>query len=77
MEIKFTKTAGSDDFHQDLVDILSIKYQTIGILLFEIIENGTDLFVNRSDKDGVILFSISIIDLKNEIITIDWVGIGG
>lgn len=76
MEFKFTKTAGSDDFHQELTDILMIRYAGIDYLLEEILSKGKELNVLREKKGGCFTFTVEKIDLNNEIIFIDWVVIG-
>lgn len=77
MEFKFTKTAGSDDFHQELTDVLMSKYLSVDYLLDDILLKGRELNAFREKKEGCFSFTVEKIDLLNEIIFIDWVGIGG
>lgn len=77
MEIKFLETAGSDDFHQDLIDIINVTYFNVYDFMYELCHCENELCLKRNDKDGFLFCSVSNIDLKNEIITISWVGVGG
>ena len=77
MEFKFTKTAGSDDFHQELTDILMSKYLSVDYLLDDILLKGREMNALREKKRVVFSFTVEKIDLLNEIIFIDWVGVGG
>ena len=77
MEYKFLKTSGSDDFHQELIDCLNQKYQDLVIFIEDLIQNNKELNISRQIKDGYFTISVSIIDINNEIITIDWVGVCG
>lgn len=76
MEYKFTKDAGSDDFQQELIDCLNQKYQDLEVFIDDLLRNGKELSVKRQLKDGCFTISVSIIDINNEIITIDWLGVG-
>ena len=76
MEFKILKTAGSDDFHQELIDCLNKKYQDLDVFIYDLLLNGKDLHILRQLKDGCFTISVSIIDINNEIATINWIGVG-
>lgn len=75
MEFKILKTAGSDDFHQELIDCLNKNYQDLEVFIDDLLRNGKELSVKRQLKDGFFTFSVSIIDVNNEIATINWIGV--
>lgn len=75
MEFKFTKEAGSDDFHQELIDCLNKNYQDLEVFIDDLLRNGKELNVKRQVKDGYFTISVSIIDINNEIATINWIGV--
>lgn len=77
MEIKFSKTAGSEDFHQELIDVVSITYLTLNDLIQDLCINNNEFCLKRTNKDGFLYCSIQMLDLRNEIVTLDWVGVGG
>ena len=76
MDIRFSKSAGSDDFHQEIIDEMNKIYQDFSSLVVEVGQNGSELSFKRSIKHGSFTVNISVIDLKNELIFIDFVGIG-
>ena len=75
MEIKYDKSSGNDDFHQELTDFIFSVYQNIDDLITELLINGKNLTVKRENNKGYINFCISNIDLSNEIVTINRVEI--
>lgn len=75
MEIKYDKSSGNDDFHQELTDFILSVYQNIDDLITELLLNGKNLNVKRENNKGYINFCISNIDLNNEIVTINRVEI--
>lgn len=77
MEFKFTKEAGSDDFHQELIDCLNKNYQDLEVFIDDLLRNGKELHILRQLKEGCFSITVSVIDVNNEIITINWVGVGG
>ena len=76
MEFKILKTSGNDDFHQELIDCLNKNYQDLEVFIDDLLQNGKELNVKRQLKDGCFTISVSIIDIKNEIATINWIGVG-
>ena len=75
MEIKYDKSSGNEDFHQELTDFILSVYQNIDDLITELLINGKNLSVKRENNKGYINFCISNIDLSNEIVTINRVEI--
>ena len=75
MEIKYDKSSGNEDFHQELTDFILSVYQNIDDLITELLLNGKELSVKRENNKGYINFCISNIDLSNEIVTINRVEI--
>ena len=76
MEFIFTKDAGSEDFQQEVIDILNVKYQDFDTFLFDIITFKNEINIKRDEKEGNFTISISKIDYRNEVFYIDWLGIG-
>lgn len=76
MEFKILKSAGSDDFHQELIDCLNQKYQDLEVFINDLLRNCKELNIKRLYRDGFFTISVSIIDINNEVATIDWIGIG-
>ena len=76
MEFIFTKDAGSEDFQQEIIDILNVKYHDFDNFLFDIITFQNEIHLSREKKEGSFSISISKIDYRNEVFYIDWLGIG-
>lgn len=77
MKYIFTENAGNKDFQEELVELLNEKYHSIVDFFKDLKLNNNEMYVERHNKDSIILFSVSIIDVKNMIIYVDCISIGG
>ena len=76
MKFIFEKCAGSNDFQQECLDVLNKKYIDFDVFLYDFLQSNREIYVLREVKSGCFTISLSKIDVKNEVIYIDFLGVG-
>ena len=76
MKFIFEKSAGSEDFQQECLDALTKKYKNFDGFLYDFSQSIREFYVLRELRSGWFTISLSKIDVINEIIYIDFLGIG-
>ena len=80
MEFIFKKSAGCEDFHEELRGLLKERYDSeLGIydLMSEFLSELDCMSIKRKVRDGVILYEIACFDIAEKLVYIDYVTVGG